>query len=59
MCEEFAGELGENAIYDSYKKKPKNRKSLEDFLCRGEGLQGECSRLEKQDGKDELWGNYI
>ena len=53
MCEQYAGDLGELVVYTEYKKAPKTRKALEDYLCRGEGLRGDCVDADRG-AKDEL-----
>ena len=42
MCEQFIGLIGEVPIYNIYKKNPKSKRKLEDYLCRGKGVRGEC-----------------
>ena len=61
MCDQFMGELGEQTIYDVYKKAPDNSKKLESYLCRGKGIRGECNKKKppkkaskKDEKKDEL-----
>jgi len=49
MCLAFSGDLGEEAIYEGYKENPKTRKSLEQFLCWGEGITGSCVGMEDPD----------
>jgi len=44
LCEQFAGEIGEMEIYNEYKKNPKNKYQLKEFLCLGDGLLGSCSK---------------
>ena len=56
MCDQFAGEVGEVEIYDGYKKKPTSKRNFQQFLCHGDGLLGECSKVEeaKKKAKQEL-----
>ncbi|XP_046359843.1 marginal zone B- and B1-cell-specific protein-like [Haliotis rufescens] len=44
MCQNYVGELGEEEIYHAYKEQGK---LLEKFLCYGDGVQGDCSSLNK------------
>ena len=52
MCETYSGEVGEMAIYNGYKQKPKSVKHFKKFLCNGEGILGDCNKSDQR--KDEL-----
>ena len=52
MCETYSGEVGEMAIYNGYKQKPKSVKQFKKFLCNGEGILGDCNKSDQR--KDEL-----
>jgi hypothetical protein len=43
------GRVGEEKIYAVYKKDPKDKKRLEDFLCRGPAntVRGECTKVQE------------
>ncbi len=58
MCGTYMGELGEVTVYNVYKKNPKSRRKLEDFLCRSkkDSLRNECiswEEAEKERSKTE------
>ena len=53
MCEQYLGDLGETEIYKQFKSAPNNRQKFEDYLCRGEGIRGDCLAADRV-GKDEL-----
>lgn len=40
MCAMYIGEIGEEEIYEAYRKED----DFEKYLCRGKGLLGECSK---------------
>ena len=48
MCDTYMGEIGEEDIYQAYKKNPKSTQQFENFLCRGPGVRGECQRFEEE-----------
>lgn len=47
MCSEYVGELGDDEIYKIFL----SGKSMEDYLCRGEGVQGRCKRSTTKENK--------
>ena len=54
------GRIGEEKIYNVYKKEPNSRTRLETFLCRGPGstVRGECSKTKEHiyDGPGPIYG---
>ncbi|OWF42206.1 marginal zone B- and B1-cell-specific protein-like [Mizuhopecten yessoensis] len=48
-CSMYMGEIGEEEVYEAYLKE----KDLEKYLCRGQGILGECSKKRSRKN-DEL-----
>jgi len=53
ICSSFVEELGEEKLYDIYRRDPSDSKLLEEFLCKGSGIFGECTKAKEQ-RKSEL-----
>lgn len=55
LCETFMGDVGEQTVYKVYHKNTNKLNNLEDFLCRGDKIRGNCRGVKrKQDSKTEL-----
>jgi len=52
MCSSFVEELGEEELYDIYRRDPSDMKAFENALCKGSGIFGECSKAQEQRGAE-------
>lgn len=53
MCSSFVEELGEEEIYEIYRRDPSDSKAFEKALCKGSGIFGTCSKVQER-RKSEL-----
>jgi len=42
VCQSFVEHIGEEAIYEAYRRRPQSKENLESFLCYGDGVAGSC-----------------
>jgi len=52
MCSSFVEELGEEELYEIYRRDPSDGKALEKALCKGSGIFGECIKVQAQRNKE-------
>lgn len=54
MCEQFMGLVGEQEVYNVFRKNIKNVEKFKEFLCYGEGIRGDCKKVKSEGQKNEL-----